>query len=124
MFDDKVSCTAYFQLRRAFYNGMIATRNADAQIHGFVVVVYKIARPSAQQDIQKQWKFSRILDGLPARVEAMHFCHDNQISQELFAVSKAALDPFIKTRTRTHHGKAICRKCIMFCVFFLADPSH
>ena len=93
---------------------MIATRNEDAQIHGFVAVVYALSkRPSAQRDAVKHFNFTRSADGLPARFEAIHFCQYGQIAQELFAVSKAALGSFIKTRTRTHHGKVIFRKDIM-----------
>jgi len=110
----------FFQLQRAFYLAMIATRNEDAQIHGFVAVVYALSkRPSAQRDAVKHFNFTRSADGLPARFEAIHFCQYGQIAQELFAVSKAALGSFIKTRTRTHHGKVISGRtsCFRFLVF-------
>ena len=107
MFDND-SQPNLFQLQRAFYQTMVAMRNPDVQIHGLVVFIFALGNSfSPQRDTPKHWKFSKVTDALPMRMEAIHLCHNSLILQVLFAVVKAAASPFLRIRMRTHYGKHI-----------------
>ena len=84
---------------------MVAHRNPERQIHGTVVVVVALSNVLQHRDTSKHWDISRMNDGIPLRAEAVHFCQYGSIPQEVFAVSKAAVPPTLKVRTRTHCGK-------------------
>jgi len=106
-------------LQRAFYNTMMTIRDPYKQIHGYIIVVYSLAHSSQQGDASKHYTFSRISEGLPVRIEALHLCHDSPKGQVLLTVSKAALNPSIKIRTRTHYGKTICWQFLLLRAFFI-----
>mmetsp|Transcript_35084 Transcript_35084/g.84971 ORF Transcript_35084/g.84971 Transcript_35084/m.84971 type:complete len:468 (-) Transcript_35084:1301-2704(-) len=91
-------------LQRAFYNTMMTIRDPYKQIHGYIIVVYSLAHSSQQGDASKHYTITKISEGLPDRIEALHLCHDSPKGQVLLTASKAAANPSMKIRARTHCG--------------------
>ncbi|CAJ1940028.1 unnamed protein product [Cylindrotheca closterium] len=91
-------------LQRSFYNNMQNIRKHGAQENGFIGIVYGLGDQSAETSLQYPWNLATMIQALPVRVEAIHFCHDSVIYRVLFAVIKTALSPFVKMRSKTHYG--------------------
>ncbi|CAJ1938432.1 unnamed protein product [Cylindrotheca closterium] len=91
-------------LQRAYYNTMVAIRKPEAQENGFVSVIYGVGNQSDVTKVPNPWNLTRMMQAMPVRIEAIHFCHDSVIYRVLFGIVKTALSPFVKIRSRTHYG--------------------
>jgi hypothetical protein len=84
---------------------MVQSEDEETQRKAVVVVVYTIQQtPSQSIDRKFAWKVPGLLEGLPLRYEAMHFCHDSSTWLPVFSVFKFACSLFTRLRVREHIG--------------------
>lgn len=53
------------------------------------------------------YKVPTILDWLPIRIKAAHFCYNDPLLQSLIAVSRLTCGPEVRSKYRTHRGKYV-----------------
>jgi hypothetical protein len=108
--DRFLSCFVFLlQLRRGFYNTMVAFRDPEAQRRGAVIVGYFIGQGNGSGlSYEATWKFSKLNRSLPFRVAALHLCYDNTLLQPVHALLKTSLNLFARVRIRTHYGELKC----------------
>ncbi len=84
---------------------MVQSEDVETQRKAVVAVIYAIQRtPSQGMDRKFTWKLPGLLEGLPLRYEAIHFCHDSSSWLPLFSVFKFAAGLFTRLRVREHIG--------------------
>jgi hypothetical protein len=84
---------------------MAHSEDEDTQRKAVVVVVYTVQQtPSQSIDRKFTWKLPWLLESLPLRYEAIHFCHDSSTWLPVFSVFKLAAGLFTRLRLREHIG--------------------
>jgi hypothetical protein len=108
--DRFLSCFVFLlQLRRGFYNTMVAFRDSDAQRRGVVVVGYFIGNENAtRQNPDAIWRWGKLHRSLPFRFAAIHLCYDNTLWRPWHALLKTSLNQFVRVRIRVHYGEMKC----------------
>jgi hypothetical protein len=93
------------QLRRAFYNAMVALRDPEAQRRGVVVVGYFIGNGKGSRlSSDATWKVPKLSQCLPLSIVAIHLCYDNTMWRPWHALIKTSFNMFARVRIRTHYG--------------------
>jgi hypothetical protein len=108
--DRFLSCfVCLLQLRRGFYNTMVAYRDPEVQRRGFVVVCFFIGQGNgSRQSSDVSWKFPKLNMCLPMRVAAIHLCYDNTLWRPVHALVKTSFNLLVRVRIRTHYGEQKC----------------
>ncbi|CAJ1965027.1 unnamed protein product [Cylindrotheca closterium] len=104
---DIFGSTTYFQLRRAFYNIMVAFRdNAEVQRRGAVAIGWTVGNVNgtAGDNADMNWKLPRLHEGTPMRASAVHLCYTDDTWKDSMAVMRSGLNKQIQVRVRVHHG--------------------
>jgi hypothetical protein len=84
---------------------MVQSEDEETQRKAVVLVVYAIQQTAPQGiDRKFSWEVPGILEGLPLRCGAIHFCHDSSTWLPVFSAFKLASGLFARLRVREHIG--------------------
>ena len=95
-------------MRRTFYNAMVNSRDENIQKKGIVCVAFSAERKThpSQKPRESVWAVAQLVNVMPIRLTAAHFCYDNAVMAVLGAIARVAVNTFTRVRVRTHYGKS------------------
>eukprot|EP00980_Cylindrotheca_fusiformis_P027555 scaffold21162_cov83-Cylindrotheca_fusiformis.AAC.1 len=92
------------QLRRAFYNAMLASKDPVSQQKGVVIVYYFNDFDGSEMKSEIYWKLPKLIQSIPIRAVASHLCYGNAQWRPAHALMKTSFNLFSRVRLRTHYG--------------------
>ena len=100
------------KLRAMWYITQCTLKDEDAQLKGFVSVLYTIGNgaPKAELDRVTLWKALHITHVFPQRYVAMHFCYNNPKLKWMISIASTVFESRTRTRFRCHYGTNV--ECI------------
>lgn len=119
VFPDPAHTPHEAKLKRMFYYSMANSQDLETQRNGQVSIVYAIhQRPAKGMDVRNVLSEAMMVEALPIRLEAIHFCHDNPLWLPVVGAIKIGMGIYERLRLREHSpvpppGSSVHAECML-----------